>query len=679
MVTDTDITLDQRSRLVRGVTPKAVIVGLILIPLNCYWIMNVEGVWHTGHPTCISLFWNCIFCITVLILINLLLKRFLPFVAFSQGELITIYAMLCIASGLAGHDCMQLLVPALSRPFELATPENNWEELFCHRLPRWLTVRDPEVRTAYYGGGGTAVLYTEHHLKVWLTPVLWWSVFIAMLALVMICINVLMRKEWTEREKLSYPIIRLPMSLTEEGGTGRFWTNRMLWVGIAIGLGLDVLNGLNVFIPEIPPLMVRHNQRSLHALFSPELRRVLGSMPLPFYPFIISLGFFLPVDLSFSIWFFYLFRKAQQYFGHAVGLQLPGYPFTSEQSWGAWLALSGFAIWIAREHLRDVAARIIGRPGLRLLAQLAPTEGLRDRLTRAAERPLLDDRDEPMRYRTAALGIVVGGVFLYTFCIFAGMRWWVIIIFFGLFYLLSIAITRMRAELGPPAHEMAFMMNSAGFLIPTVGTSKLGTGNLTMFPMFWFFTGRGYRSHIMPHQLEAFKMSEQAKSNPRKLGVVMAVAAFLGALASFWALIHLTYALGRIRGDAIDHTGQFWSLQYWLTSPKLKAPDPTRIGFMGGGMLFTLLLMFLRTRIPGWPLHPAGYALSMNFGVEYFWSCLVIATCIKYVVLRYFGLAQYRKILPLFFGIIIGEYFMGSFWSVWSVIFQIRTYDFAPG
>jgi hypothetical protein len=39
-----------RSRIPQNaVTRRALLLGTILIPFNCYWIMMVEGIWHSGH------------------------------------------------------------------------------------------------------------------------------------------------------------------------------------------------------------------------------------------------------------------------------------------------------------------------------------------------------------------------------------------------------------------------------------------------------------------------------------------------------------------------------------------------------------------------------------------------------------------------------------------------------
>lgn len=87
----------------------------------------------------------------------------------------------------------------------------------------------------------------------------------------------------------------------------------------------------------------------------------------------------------------------------------------------------------------------------------------------------------------------------------------------------------------------------------------------------------------------------------------------------------------------------------------------------------------MRMRFIWWPLHPAGYPISMTFGVGYFWSCLVISTFLKWMALRFGGPTTYRKMIFFFFGVILGEYCVGAFWSVLSVIIREPIYDFAPG
>ncbi|MCC6445521.1 MAG: hypothetical protein IT210_18950 [Armatimonadetes bacterium] len=637
-------------RLSGGVTRRSMALGLLLIVPNTYWIMFVEGIWHSGHPTAVSLMWNVMFTLLILIGINLMVKRYAPTLALTQPEFITIYVMLALASALAGHDTLQLGVPNLSFAWHFETPENRWGSLFLRYLPIWLTVPDKEIIRGLYDGRST--LYTLPKLEAWAGPVLWWSAFILAMGTVMVCLNVLVRRQWTESEKLNFPIIQLPLALTAGGGNTAFFRNRLLLIGIAFGAGLDLLNGLHVLYPSLPYITVRHDQIDFSAMFSTHPWNAVRWFPIPLYPFLIALGFLLPTDLSFSLWFFYLFRKGQQVAARAFAYDsMPRLPYVSEQSFGAWIVILGFTVWVSRAYFREVFQKIF------------------------TNRSKLDDSKEPISYRTAFGGIVLGMGFITYFCLRAGMSIEFIIPFFAISFLLFMALTRLRAELGPPAHELAGM-NTGALLAGFVGTGAIGARNLTMLPLFWWFTGRGYRTNPMPHQLEAFKMAEVTRMSTKRMALAMLLAMWFGGICAYWAAVHLSYQHGT--SPLVDHNwGQWNELAARLQSPE--KPDPWAIGFFLGGMAFTAFLTFMRIQFIWWPFHPVGYGLSMNFGVEYFWSCILIAWILKCLVLRYGGYRSYAQAIPLMFGVILGEYVVGAFWSAMSVILQIRTYDFCPG
>lgn len=615
--------------------------------------MYVEGIWHSGHPTAISLFWNVVFTLLILVFLNMGLKRLFPRLALTQAEFVTLYVMLMISSALAGHDSLQLGLPSITHPFYFATPENNWAGQFHRYLPNWLMVSDPEVIKGFYLGHSS--LYDPKVFFAWLWPVLWWCLFIVALGTAGMCMTIIMRKQWTENERLSFPIVQLPLAITEGGGNVSFFRNRLLWAGIVIGAGIDLLNGFHVFFPNLPFLAVRHDAVDLNQYIASQPWKSIGWTTRPLYPFIIALGFLLPLDLSFSVWFFYLFRKAQQVMLYVYPFpDLPRMPYFAQQSFGAWFTYFAFAIWMARGHLRGVWKRIKGEPGG------------------------ADDSDEPISYRGAAAAILISGAFLFWFTRRAGMGPYVIIPFFAIFLLISIGISRMRAELGPPAHEMAGGMDAGNVIATIVGTKALGPATLAIFPLMWWFSGRGYRTNMMPCQLESFKMANQAKASPRRLAWAMMIALALGGLAAYWAGIHLQYQIGQRPGGMIPHNwGQWVQLSGRISNPQ--GPDPVGIGVMIGAAAFTGWLFLMRSYFLWWPFHPIGYALSMSFGVDYFWLCLFISSLLKWGVMRWGGLRTYRKYLPVVFGVILGEYIVGAFWSVMSVILRIHTYDFAPG
>ena len=72
-----------------------------------YWILDSAG---QGYPTTISLYFNVIFCVFAITAANLILVRVAPRIAMQQGELLTVYVMLAIASSLAGHDVLRVFL-----------------------------------------------------------------------------------------------------------------------------------------------------------------------------------------------------------------------------------------------------------------------------------------------------------------------------------------------------------------------------------------------------------------------------------------------------------------------------------------------------------------------------------------------------------------------------------------
>src|SRR5439155_1143212 len=48
------------------ITRRSILLGLALIPLNVYWVMMIEGVWHGLHFTCLSLAMNVVFFLLAL-------------------------------------------------------------------------------------------------------------------------------------------------------------------------------------------------------------------------------------------------------------------------------------------------------------------------------------------------------------------------------------------------------------------------------------------------------------------------------------------------------------------------------------------------------------------------------------------------------------------------------------
>ena len=276
---------------------------MILIPINCYWlVLSRQPYQYQSIPTIISPFFNVVFIVFVLALFNRPMARFAPRLSLTHGELITIYIMLSLTSAIQSFQMMQTLVPVMEYPFRVASPENDWQNLFARYIPSWLSVSDKGVLQTYFRGEST--LYVEQHIEPWLIPALCWSAFVVMLVLVMGAIAVLFRRPWVENERLSYPIIQLPLELTNPRTP--IFKSRLLWLGFGISGGIALLNGLSSLYPVIPRLRIHPYENELSNLFTTKPWSALGSLQLGFVFPVIGLGFFMPLVMSFSCAFFFL-------------------------------------------------------------------------------------------------------------------------------------------------------------------------------------------------------------------------------------------------------------------------------------------------------------------------------------------------------------------------------------
>ncbi|MBI1928898.1 hypothetical protein HYR99_32215 [Candidatus Poribacteria bacterium] len=612
---------------------RAIFIGLLLLPANAYWIASGEAT-----STTVSLFFNVIFILFVILLINLAMKRILPNAALNQGELLIIYVMLSVSSGIAGLDMMRVLMAVLVGPIWYARPENEWAELFWRFIPPWLTVRDRNVLQGF--AEGESSLYINGFMKAWLTPMFVWSGFIFLLVFVMVCINVLVRKQWTEAEKLSYPIIQLPLYLTDNSGA--LLKHRMMWIGFAAGAGIDIINGLHTLFPVVPGFGGR--LYDLRPFFTNKPWDAIGWTPIAVFPYAVGLAFFIPLDLSFSSWFFYLFWKAERIFASTLGLHnLPEFPYIEQQTTGAYLGLFLIALWVTRHHLRHVIA--------------AGIKGHREA------------DDEPMSYRAAFIGGILALGLILFFCHRAGMALWSALLFFLVYYALSTAITRMRAELGSPVHDLHFSGPDTT-LVKALGTRVISPNDLTMYGFFHFFN-RAYRGHVMPHQLEGFKLAERARASNRRMlwGMILAIA--LTGPAAFWAYL----ADGYRYSGAIGYAWRpFNLLQSWLYYPS--SPDYGAIGGLIVGGVSTLFLMAMRMRFIWWVFHPAGFAVSSSWSMNVFWCSILVSWLLKLIILKVGGIKAHRGAIPLFLGMILGEFVTGGFWSLYGAIWNVPTYKF---
>ena len=641
-----ELSTNTKPNKLPGLTPRVLLLVLLLAPANAYILVEMEVVRYT-YPTWIVPLANVIFTMMVVMILNYLIRRMSPRFALRQDELLTLYVMLSLVTTMMGVDILQPVIGVLGHAYWFATLENEFKDLFWEYIPEWLTVSDTKALRGYYEGDSS--IYLAENLKVWIPVILAWLLFFMVLGFIFLCLNVILRRQWTEREKLTYPITQLPLEMTSP--VSGFFRNKRMWIGFAIAASISLLNGISYLYPSTPSLPVTRRSFS----FAERPLSFYGGITVAFYPFAIGIMFLMPLDVLFSTAFFYGLYRNERALGGAMGWRgSSDFPYLNEQTMGAFIALGICLFWIGRQHFMAVFKSAFKR------------------------KQELDDSQEPLPYRFAVWGFVLG-LILFAFLLNrAGMSPWLASTFAILFLVIPVITTRIRAESGIFVHRY-YAHTPRHMLINALGTRRLGTQNLTALSVCFF--NRAYRPQPMPHQLEAFKMAGQANISQSRMVAAILITVGLGVILGFWAQLHFFYKFGADSGHfnhwATGYGKEFYGqLRNWFYRPT--NTDPIKLLFTGIGFSFMVMLVYLRVRFFWLPLHPLGYAMAGNGEMRDLWAPLLICLLLKWLILKYGGIRSYRRAVPFFLGLVLGDHLMGIVWSLLSVALNMDMYQFYP-
>ena len=642
---------------------RAIALGLLLVPLHCWWAIRTEV--FTGGSELIegSLLPLAVFTFFLLVLTNIALSRAAPRFALSRVELLFVYVMQTTSLGVAGLGQLQFLNQALVGIYRPSPSDSQWKD-YLPFVPRWW-VPDPAVVPDYLKGNST--LFTLEHLRGWGIPFVVWTGFILVLYFSFLCLNTLLRRHWIENERLPFPLMQIPLELTQQGATGSLLRQPSFWIAFVLVCLIRSVSALHRVEPSFPepPLFGPKGQLiDIGSSFVEHPWNAIGYFRVSFHPLIIGITYFLPLDVSFSQWFFYLVVKAEVILSAALGFRASSnpataeIPFNGEQGAGAFLAIALFSLWSARRHLQDVVGKAFG------------------------ERPHIRDDDEPLSYATAVFGLGACFLALVAFVALGGIPWGLGALFFLLYLLMILTVTRLRAEAGPMLNYGPDM-NPHRMLTLIPGTRTWDTQGLTAFSYLnWFDSD--YRTVAMPPQLEALKMAEATHLRPRRLALWMLGAAALATVTSFISVVALYYHYGALtpQGDngwrSYNGFTPFQLLDNLVRNPR--PPETNRLGWIGVGFAATTALIKARSQFAWWPFHPVGFALAQaGYALPWVWFPTLLGWLAKALILRYGGMRLYRRAIPFFVGLILGDIVIACLWSLIGVLLDTQMYMFFPG
>ena len=632
------------------------VIAFFLIVLNTGWIANSEMKTGVTEITISTLFIGVTFLLFLITLANLAVRRFAGTrAALNQAELMLLYSLLSMSSVVAGVGHMGFFTPFLSNPFWFESRANAYST-FWHLLPPYIGPRDPAILKGFYQGHST--FFQPAVLRAWAGPLCVWSLFFLVLLWTTLCLAVIVRRRWAEEEHLPFPIIALPLEMTREGAP--IYQNKLLWAGFAVPFCLHSLNSLASIFPLVPSFPINSAKDLAAGLPFPlsGLSPVFGGI----HAAGVGLGYLINTDVLFSLWFFYLLRKAFVLWGvlenwrdAAPGGQFADgvnqFPFVSYQAWGAWLALGLGILWQGRSYFRGYFRRALRGD------------------------PTGEEQQEPMSARVAVFGFLAGFLALCVFVWSSGGSWWLPLVFLGLYVIIMLTLSRLQAETAVLSPYLVWVdpQSILSTLGGTAGLSRMDAVHLGM--LSWF--NSDYRAAALPHQLQAFVGQDRAGGRMRGVaGALMAAAAVSLVFSLLWDM-QLYY----INGGETGHVNQWrisegtlpWNnVLKWIQHPE--APHMTAWVGAAVGIGITGGLTFLRNAVPAFPLSPAAYVLNISWANDLFWLDMLIAWICKATLLRYGGMKVYRQALPLFLGLILGDFVTGSLWSIIGTLLHLSLF-----
>jgi hypothetical protein len=576
--------------------------------------------------------------------------------ALSRNETLTIYITCLFSSLVPGRGGENYFVPNVLASFYYATNENKWFSWLQVYLKPWFTPALNSDRTyneALVAGwyvGGVPVPW-----GAWLVPLAAWSLVIFAMYAMLGCIGVILRAQWAEHESLAFPLLRLPLEMTRDMDdpaaekTGGFFRNRLMWMGFGTAVFIQMLSGLKLYYPDVPyiPLDIPTGQ-----LFTEAPWNQMGSLPLQVWLAAVGISYLLTTEVAFSLWFFFLFHKFQYIAAYAMGwpiATIPNPPWTSGlaksfityQQMGAYFAYVGLLAWIGREHFRHVIGRAFGR---------APMSAL--------------EKQEALSYPVAFWGFVLSFLFVVSWSVAAGVQWWMAFLLWATYLVVALGLTRVVAEGGLLMVHAGWgphgpLMHLFGpWVSPAGGVSSAFIGNSLMAEM---------RGFLLPSYLHSFKLARDQGIAPRPLLALIAVVTLVSFMTGVWTIISLGY-----RDGALTLT-EWWTRGSGAQGPSRFAREAVKgiednyfanWSWFSVGAFATWAMTVMRARYAWFPLHPIGYIMFAPYAMYSLWFSIFLAWLVKSLVLRFGGSETYRKTVPYFLGLALGDFFMMAFWVI---------------
>ena len=577
----------------------------------------------------------------------------------ARHELMLIWCMLIVSAAIPSEGIGLYWYSLIAgAPYLARRADVPWEEngALAYAPEGLVLSKDPRSVAAqqYYEGAGEG---GRVPWRVWLGPLARWAVFLLLLYLAVLLLCAMLRRQWVDVERLMFPLARIPLEFTEEaGGPAGGWLpalfgRRVFLAGLAAAGALRLLRALPLFIggSQVMPLTI-------------PLQDVLQDTPLSytdfrnfeFIPFAVGFAFLVPADVSLSVWFFFLFGRAELQAAHGFGLPDASGTYSPLMNWqqtGAHMAFALAMLVMARRHLTAVFRKALGLSGA------------------------LDDSREPVSCRVAFWGFVacIAGCLAWNW--HYGMAPWSGLAVLAVTFCAFMVYARMVAQSGLFVSHNSW--GAASVVHGLSGGRALHGAGLVVASMQSSLLVSNVTTVLAPMAACVFRISEVIQRRRLLLPALLAAIVLAMACTTFTVLSQ-AYAQGALNfasqwGQTMLPKQTFDGAQ-WMISQPTQSARVHWSGFVLGAAL-TGFVTFMRTRFYWWPVHPIGLLANSTWWAQHLWFPFLVGWATKVGIMKAGGGRMLRNARDFFIAFIIAEAFVSGV----SAIVRTVTGGAAPG
>ncbi|MGE5531894.1 MAG: DUF6785 family protein, partial [Bacteroidota bacterium] len=201
------------------ISTRAIIIGVIGAAVACFVVCWAELVVASIQIAICQFAPAAIGLLFVIILVNLLVRNVARRFRLRAHEIIVIYVMILVASLTTSRGVLERWIPTLTAVNYYTTEANHWDKLYYEHIAPWSVVFDTrdgmpqKVSIDFYESlrPGQPIPW-----GMWAKPIAAWMIIIAALIFAYACMASILRKQWMDSEKLTFPLVYLPLEMAKD-------------------------------------------------------------------------------------------------------------------------------------------------------------------------------------------------------------------------------------------------------------------------------------------------------------------------------------------------------------------------------------------------------------------------------------------------------------------------------